>query len=97
MSSDESLKAAAAKENPIVKDDGATQKQRMLAGRLYWSIKDPELVREHEHCGKLVQAFNKTTGVLCLSLSLAAAEGLLSIFMSTPTLRLFQTSMGTGV
>ena len=62
LSSDDSMRIAAAKDNPIVKDDGATQKQRMLAGRLYWSIKDPELVKEHTHCGKLIAHFNATKG-----------------------------------
>ena len=43
-------------------DDGATQKQRMLAGRLYWSIKDPELGREWGDCQKLINAYNASSG-----------------------------------
>lgn len=64
-SGDESLREASAKENPVVVDDGATQKQRMLAGRLYWAVKDPELGREWEACQKLLRAFNAMSGKPC--------------------------------
>ena len=83
-SADESLREAAAKDKPLVIDDGTSQKERMLAGRLYWSIKDPELGKEWGQCQKLVAAYNATTGWLpgtilsaaaCIGCPLCGTEG----------------------
>lgn len=60
-SAEEQLKQAT--DQSLVIDDGSTQKERMLAGRLYFSIKDKQLASEWNHCQKLLRQYNSCEGM----------------------------------
>ena len=39
-----------------------SQKERMLAGRYYYAVKDPQLIEERQACRRLCAEFNATEG-----------------------------------
>lgn len=48
----------------ILNDDGSSQKERMLAGRLYYALHDPELLEDRRKAQRFCAELNATSGIL---------------------------------
>lgn len=46
----------------LLKEDGASQKERMCTGRLYYALRDPELLEDRNKMRKLCGELNATPG-----------------------------------
>jgi len=49
------------------KEDNLSEKERMLAGRYYYAVRDPQLLEERKACQALCAQYNATEGILASS------------------------------